>query len=266
MINKSLLATVFALAFVVTGSVTSSVAHAQIATSPTATVGTTSTPIETFMCEPVVLNLHYGSTDAINHGQVTNLQTFLQSQGLFPSAPIGIFGPLTYHAVKEFQSAHGIPTTGFVGPLTRAEIKLLGCAKPTPTPTPVATSTIMIRAITPASGTVGSTVTLTGFGFSSNNTVLFGGGPIRNVPITSSIAVSCTTDPSCIPGIRQTITFTVPSSVGPNCPVGSMCAMYMKLITPGTYDVSVYNDQGTSNTLQYTVTPGGSAMTTQSTN
>jgi peptidoglycan DL-endopeptidase CwlO len=32
--------------------------------------------------------------------------------------PDGVFGPRTSAAVRAFQKAHGIPTTGNVGPLT----------------------------------------------------------------------------------------------------------------------------------------------------
>ena len=38
----------------------------------------------------------------------------------------GIFGPKTESALKEFQSAHGVPHTGFYGPLTRAAFEKLG--------------------------------------------------------------------------------------------------------------------------------------------
>jgi len=120
---------------------------------------------------------------------------------------------------------------------------------------------VTLRAITPNSGPVGTTVTLTGFGFTSDNVVHFGGGAIANVPIASSIAVACTTDPSCIPGIRQTLTFTVPFSVGPYCPSGTMCPMYMQEITPGTYTVYVQNGNGSSNSVSFTVTGAGSVQT-----
>ncbi len=122
-------------------------------------------------------------------------------------------------------------------------------------------ASITLRAITPSSGPVGETVTLTGFGFTSDNIIHFGGGAIAHVPITSSIAVACTTDPSCIPGIRQTLTFTVPSAVGPYCAPGMMCAMYMQEITPGTYTVYVQNSNGTSNAVSFTVTGASSSGT-----
>jgi hypothetical protein len=130
--------------------------------------------------------------------------------------------------------------------------------KPTPAPvppTPVATN-IKIYSITPASGPVGTEVIIDGFGFTSDNTVHFGSGAIVSVPVSSSVAISCTTDPNCKGGIHQRLTFTVPQSVGPYCPPGKMiaCPMYMQLITPGTYKVYVENANGTSAAVSFTVT------------
>jgi peptidoglycan hydrolase-like protein with peptidoglycan-binding domain len=65
------------------------------------------------------VNLHYGDTGAA----VTALQTILIADGYLKiSTPTGWFGPLTFAAVKEYQTANGIPDTGFVGALTRASL------------------------------------------------------------------------------------------------------------------------------------------------
>ncbi len=77
-----------------------------------------------------------------------------------------------------------------------------------------------------------------------------------NVPITSSIAIACTTNPTCHGGINQTITFTVPSALAPYCVPGYACAQYMRAVTPGTYSVTVLNSNGTSNAVTFTVTDG----------
>jgi hypothetical protein len=54
---------------------------------------------------------------------VTELQKILIADGyLVIPAPTGVFGPLTEAAVKLYQAAHGVPATGFVGPLTRAAL------------------------------------------------------------------------------------------------------------------------------------------------
>lgn len=66
-------------------------------------------------------DLKSGSTGA----EVTKLQNFLKSQGYFKAAQVPRFGPATLAAVRAFQKANKISTTGTVGPLTRAKIKSL---------------------------------------------------------------------------------------------------------------------------------------------
>lgn len=65
-------------------------------------------------------NLYYGLK---NDAQVIELQEFLidtyQPIGITPT---GNFFSLTLKLVKKFQADNGLPTTGFVGTLTRAEI------------------------------------------------------------------------------------------------------------------------------------------------
>ena len=59
---------------------------------------------------------------------IAALQQFLNTHGFLvalsgPGAPgeeTGFFGILTYQALIKFQAAHGLPATGFFGPLTRA--------------------------------------------------------------------------------------------------------------------------------------------------
>jgi hypothetical protein len=209
---------------------------------------TISTP-PTQNCVDLSMNLRFGSDDITTEGLVTNLQNFLVTNGYFSSAYLGTghFGPITLTAVKQFQSAQGLPTTGFVGPMTRASIKQMTCG--------TTTTNVSLYSILPTSGSAGSTVNVSGFGFTQNNTILFDGSvAVRNVPITSSIAIACTTDPACRGGIRQTLTFSVPAYLSPNCPIGSMCPMYMRQITPGAYTVTVQNENGTSNGTTFTVT------------
>ena len=59
----------------------------------------------------------------MNNAEVRVLQECLKYLGLFnyPTAT-GFFGGITLKAVKLFQSLHNIPATGFVGPLTRAQL------------------------------------------------------------------------------------------------------------------------------------------------
>lgn len=63
-------------------------------------------------------NLSYGSKGS----QVTELQEFLIDRGFLQGIATGNFYSLTLKAVKTFQSANNIPSTGYVGILTRTSI------------------------------------------------------------------------------------------------------------------------------------------------
>lgn len=57
---------------------------------------------------------------------VRTLQIFLMDRRLLAAGNnTGFFGPLTENAVIQFQASVGLPQTGFVGPLTRAQINAL---------------------------------------------------------------------------------------------------------------------------------------------
>jgi hypothetical protein len=207
-------------------------------------------------CLTISSNLRYGADDAYTQGQVTQLQQVLVSQGFFDSSLIGSghFGPVTLRAVISFQNAHSLPTTGYVGPMTRGVIASLNgsCQNPVPPQ-----SNVSLYNLNPQSSVTGATVSVTGFGFTSANTILMDGSvAAQNVPITSSIAIACTTSPLCHGGINQTLTFTVPSSLAPYCAPGFACAMYMRLVTPAQYNITVMNANGTSNALPLTITSG----------
>ena len=209
-------------------------------------------------CLVLSANLRYGAADYAPQGQVAQLQSFLQASGYFPYQPVGVFGPLTLAAVRSYQGAHGVPATGFVGPLTRAAISQSTCG----TPVPPAPSSVSLYTVSPAQAPVGGQVNVTGFSFTNDNTILLDGMvAARGVPINSSIAVACTTDPSCRGGIRQTLLFTVPQYLSPNCPPGSMCPMYVRQLTPGNYQLTVQNANGTSNAMTLTVTGSGQTQT-----
>lgn len=210
-------------------------------------------------------NFGYGAYDYSSNGAVSGLQTFLNSQGYFNSAYLGTghYGSITARAVAQFQASHGIPATGFMGPLTRAAVQQITCGGGTNPTTPPSQSVSLYNE-SPSSGAVGTTVTLTGFGFTNSNTVLMDGNvAASNVPITSSIAISCTTNPSCHGGINQSITFTVPSALAPYCAPGYACPQYMRLLTPGSYQITVLNSNGTSNALTFTVTSGSTGNNQQ---
>lgn len=56
-----------------------------------------------------------------SNDRVSTLQLKLQNLGYFPSSlqPTGYFGSITKKAVIDYQAAQGLPTTGYVGPMTR---------------------------------------------------------------------------------------------------------------------------------------------------
>lgn len=209
------------------------------------------TTMPAITCHVFSTNIPFGHQDTGASTDVDALQRFLSNKGYFDASAIGTghFGPLTLQAVKKFQAAEGVPATGFVGPLTRAAIakEQNGCNE--------TTQTAKLYSLSPEQGPVGTEVSIRGFGFSNSNTILIDGMvAARDVPITSSVAISCTTDPHCHGGINQTITFSIPSSLSPYCPPGSACPLYIRLLTPGTTTVSVRNGDAVSNGLEFTVT------------
>ena len=61
----------------------------------------------------------------------------------------------------------------------------------------------------------------------------------------------------------KTLTFTVPSSAGAYCPPSAgmvACPMYLMLINPGSYQLSVVNASGTSNAMPFAVTSQPSSI------
>jgi hypothetical protein len=93
---------------------------------------------------------------------VLTLQKFLNTQGFIiaqsgpgsPGSETTVFGTHTYQALMEFQAAHGLPATGYLGPLTRAT--LMGLAG---TATTSASSSAAASLTTATSSPVASTAT-----------------------------------------------------------------------------------------------------------
>lgn len=205
-------------------------------------------PTQQTSCIVLNSNMGYGRYDYSSGGAVSQLQTFLNGQGYFNSFYFGTgrYGAITLRSVAQFQAAHGVPATGFVGPLTRALIQQISCGT---NPTPV--EGVSLYGAYPNAGAVGTTVTLSGLGLTSDNTILMDGMvAAKNVSIMYTFA--------CIPGItcdnnRQVLSFTVPNYLSPNCAANMACAQYVRLVTPGQYKVTVVNANGTSNAITFTV-------------
>lgn len=211
-----------------------------------------SAPNGVLVCHTYLNDIRYGQQDSMVKTDVGELQQTLSKQGYFDAVNLGTghFGPITLRSVKSFQAAHSISTTGYVGPLTRAALNSSqeGCG--------IGQSPATLYSVSPTSTSASTTISVRGFGFSKTNIVLIDGAvAARDVPITSSVAIACTTDPSCHGGINQTITFVLQDYLSPYCPPGSMCPMYIRMLTPGTYVLTVRNDAGVStNGLPFTVT------------
>jgi len=80
-------------------------------------------------CASITHNLAYRSKDVSTDGDVSTLQDFLQTKKFLKSEPTGYFGLLTQSAVRKFQSANNILSTGYVGPITREKIKNQICSE-----------------------------------------------------------------------------------------------------------------------------------------
>ena len=85
------------------------------------------------ICVDLQYNMVYRSHDGKTNGEVSKLQSFLNTNGYLSFLPTGFFGPATLSAVKNFQSGihignQGTPGYGGVGPKTRLNIKEITCA------------------------------------------------------------------------------------------------------------------------------------------
>lgn len=81
-----------------------------------------------YSCADLNIDVEIGQRDTVaNANSVSILQSFLYKNGYLTVAPTGYFGNLTLSAVRAFQTAKGINSTGYVGPITRAKIKNIDC-------------------------------------------------------------------------------------------------------------------------------------------
>lgn len=203
-------------------------------------------------CYPAPLNLRLGATDKVTNGAVTELQKYLVSEGYFNNAYMGSgrFGPITHSAVARFQASNNLPSTGYVGPMTRNVIsKRCGIVVPPK-------QELSLSQLSPRAGQVGTRVTISGTGFTSNNSILMNDSVIvRDVQVEQAMGRPCYMNSYCDTGAK--ISFTIPEYISPNCSPNMVCAMYMRQVTAGTYTISVQNENGTSNELLFEVTSNG---------
>ncbi|MES2409275.1 MAG: IPT/TIG domain-containing protein [Patescibacteria group bacterium] len=188
----------------------------------------------TSSCIQLSNDLHLGLSDVRTDGEVTKLQSYLSTTGYFHVVTTGYFGVVTMDAVRNFQRDHGIITTGFVGPLTRAEIGRISCG--------TVTNNLQIYSLSPQSGVVGTEVLITGSDFTTDNTILFGNGALVHAKAWDN-------------GTK--VSFIVPDYLSPLCYYSNPpCLTFAasQKTTPGDYSVQVKNANGTSNNLNFTVT------------
>jgi peptidoglycan hydrolase-like protein with peptidoglycan-binding domain len=219
-----------------------------------------STAMSMPMCPAFARNLSIGSQGS----DVSELQTMLaQDPDIYPQGAVtGYFGPLTAAAVTRFQEVNGIASsssaTGFFGPLTRNFIGQHCGMMPMPTPIvpPVIYNETGTTMISPSSGPVGTTVTISGVSGSGElgtmQTVFMGG-------LVAAQDVSVTADGS--------LTFTVPQSLAPqslvpDCQVGEACPQFLEVTTPRAYTISLGQSGNNSTPTPvgiFTVTENGSS-------
>lgn len=85
--------------------------------------------------------LKRGDTDATTNGAVSTLQALLNAKFSAGLVVDGFFGPVTENAVKNFQSANGIPATGVVDTRTWTALGMTCVLPPTTTTQPPTTTT-----------------------------------------------------------------------------------------------------------------------------
>jgi len=99
----------------------------------------------------------------------------------------------------------------------------------------------VISSLNPSSGAVGTQVTIFGSNFTATgNSARF----MDYAPVGGNLS---STD-------GKTLQFTVPSLLYPNCASGMACPQYVLSVTPGNYQITVTNANGTSNSQTFTVT------------
>jgi peptidoglycan hydrolase-like protein with peptidoglycan-binding domain len=109
--------------------------------------GQTSTPSTGAVCFYTDLEQGMTSAEVLKLQQTLNLDpaTRVAASGAgAPGSETTYFGSLTLAAAKAFQAKHGIITTGYVGPLTRAQLNALYCTPTTPTTAPGETTTTTV--------------------------------------------------------------------------------------------------------------------------
>lgn len=113
---------------IITQAQATSLKNNNIITTLTNISQTNTTNYSNLNCASLTEDLKYTQQDTVSNGNaISILQTFLKKNGYLQTAPTGYFGAQTLSAVKAFQLANNIETTGYVETLTRTKIQDLDC-------------------------------------------------------------------------------------------------------------------------------------------
>ncbi len=188
-------------------------------------------PSVTNECIDLKYNMYLRSKDSQTKGETSLLQDFL-SPNYFGQDPTGYFGTVTLNSVQKFQRANGLLSYGYVGPATRAKIKMITCGN---------VESFGIKVIQPNFVKVGDTVTLFGPGLNVSNAYV----TIDGYRVEANIQTVA----------RNTVSFVVPeylshtiNCIKAPCPLG-----LVKEVVPGNYSIRVVNSNGTSNEAILTI-------------
>lgn len=170
-------------------------------------------------------------------------------------ANIGAWILIPFIAVSGFFGMHGRVQWGpgpvRIAPITASMTSTVSLAhpiKPVNPPmqpvAPPAQGSVTIDSVSPTTGlAVGTTVTITGSGFTSDNKILLDG-------LVNTSDAQAASDSNG----KQSLTFALTSSLAPDCQAGEACPMFVRLLTTGTYQLSVENANGDSNVIDVSIT------------
>lgn len=188
-------------------------------------------------CMPFNYNLGVG----MRGGEVARLQSVLIAQGYLGNGlATGYYGSLTFLAVKRFQSAYGVSSTGFVGPLTRSVLSQKSCDNTVP---PTNNQAPTISSVTPTYGAFGTRITIYGSNFSRTGGNIITLGTIKNYRSNVVSNDGITLQFEVLRDNFQTQY---------QCPYGYVCEPLQ--VPLGNNAISVTNSFGTSNSINFNIT------------
>jgi peptidoglycan hydrolase-like protein with peptidoglycan-binding domain len=201
-------------------------------------------------CPNLSRNLFFGSGGS----DVIALQNFLIAQNLLPQGDnTGYFGRLTKAAAIEFQTQQSVPSTGLVGPLTRAAIaKMCGGEQ---------TAVSNQNANTTTSNTSGSAISLTKFGPDAHGSYGDNGFYGDTLWVYGTGYSGPSFGDSVDIYVGNTLAEKGSQFIRSSCPNQSSTDCFYVLtkvpqLAPGTYPVTVVHSGVTSNSLPFTVESG----------